>query len=63
MIGAFPMARRRELFGELQPLVVDFAEHPWSWAAELGKAYDIEGPALELGSVVVDGSLVAGSRG
>jgi ATP-dependent DNA ligase len=38
VIGAFPMARRRELFGELQPLVVDFAEHPWSWAAELGKA-------------------------
>jgi ATP-dependent DNA ligase len=38
VIGAFPMARRRELFSELQPLVVDFAEHPWNWAAELGKA-------------------------
>lgn len=35
VIGAFPMARRRELFAELQPLVVDFADHPWSWAAEL----------------------------
>ena len=34
VIGAFPMARRRELFQELQPLVADFAEHPWSWAAE-----------------------------
>jgi ATP-dependent DNA ligase len=34
VIGAFPMARRRELFAELQPLVVDVAEHPWSWAAE-----------------------------
>ena len=34
VIGAFPMARRRELFAELQPLVVDIAEHPWSWAAE-----------------------------
>jgi ATP-dependent DNA ligase len=37
VIGAFPMARRRELFAELQPLVVDTAEHPWSWAAELGR--------------------------
>jgi ATP-dependent DNA ligase len=34
VIGAFPMARRRELFAELQPLVIDFAEHPWSWAAD-----------------------------
>ena len=38
VIGAFPMARRRELFAELQPLVVDVAEHPWSWAAEMGHA-------------------------
>jgi hypothetical protein len=38
VIGAFAMARRRELFAELQPLVVDVAEHPWSWAAELGRA-------------------------
>ena len=38
VIGAFPMARRRELFEELQPLVVDVAEHPWSWAAEYGRA-------------------------
>jgi ATP-dependent DNA ligase len=35
VIGAFPMARRRELFAELQPLVVDVAEHPWSWAGEM----------------------------
>jgi ATP-dependent DNA ligase len=33
VIGAFPMARRRELFAELQPLIVGIAEHPWSWAA------------------------------
>jgi ATP-dependent DNA ligase len=33
VIGAFPMARRRELFAELQPLVVDAADHPWNWAA------------------------------
>jgi ATP-dependent DNA ligase len=28
-VGAFPMARRRELFTELQPLVCDLADHPW----------------------------------
>ena len=33
VIGAFPMARRKELFAELQPLVTDFAHHPWNWAA------------------------------
>jgi ATP-dependent DNA ligase len=33
VIGAFPMKRRRELFEELQPLVCDIREHPWSWAA------------------------------
>jgi ATP-dependent DNA ligase len=38
VIGAFPMARRRELFAELQPLVADVAEHPWSWAAAPGQA-------------------------
>jgi ATP-dependent DNA ligase len=33
VIGAFPMARRRELFAELQPLVTSFDDHPWQWAA------------------------------
>ncbi|SDO93431.1 ATP-dependent DNA ligase [Nakamurella panacisegetis] len=33
VIGAFPMARRKELFTELQPLVTDFEGHPWNWAA------------------------------
>jgi ATP-dependent DNA ligase len=33
VIGAFPMARRRELFTELQPLVTTFEGHPWDWAA------------------------------
>lgn len=32
VIGAFPMARRRELFTELQSLVTTFDEHPWNWA-------------------------------
>lgn len=34
VIGAFPMARRRELFEELQPLVTDFESHPWAWARQ-----------------------------
>jgi ATP-dependent DNA ligase len=38
VIGAFPLARRRELFSELQPLVVDVADHPWSWAAKMERA-------------------------
>jgi ATP-dependent DNA ligase len=33
VVGAFTMARRRELFAELQPLVTDFEGHPWNWAA------------------------------
>jgi ATP-dependent DNA ligase len=32
VIGAFPMQRRRELFAELQPLVIGISEHPWKWA-------------------------------
>ncbi|WP_115789143.1 ATP-dependent DNA ligase [Arthrobacter silvisoli] len=32
VIGAFPMARRKELFDELQPLVTTFDGHPWAWA-------------------------------
>ena len=31
VVGAFPMARRRELFTELQPLVTTFDGHPWAW--------------------------------
>ncbi len=34
VIGAFPMAERRRLFGELQPLVTEFDNHPWNWAAQ-----------------------------
>jgi ATP-dependent DNA ligase len=33
VIGAFPMAERRRLFAELQPLVTSFEGHPWDWAA------------------------------
>jgi ATP-dependent DNA ligase len=37
VIGAFPLARRRELFAELQPLVIGVADHPWSWAADMAR--------------------------
>ncbi|MEW1952336.1 ATP-dependent DNA ligase [Terrabacter sp. NPDC080008] len=33
VIGALPMARRRQLFEELQPLVAEWDEHPWNWGA------------------------------
>ena len=33
VIGAFPMAVRRQLYNELQPLVAEFDGHPWNWAA------------------------------
>ena len=31
VIGAFPMATRKTLFAELQPLVTTFEGHPWNW--------------------------------
>jgi ATP-dependent DNA ligase len=34
VIGAFPAARRKELFTELQPLVTTFDNHPWAWAKQ-----------------------------
>jgi ATP-dependent DNA ligase len=33
VIGAFPMATRRSLLRELEPLVTSFEGHPWDWAA------------------------------
>jgi ATP-dependent DNA ligase len=33
VVGAFPMATRRKLLTELQPLVTTFEGHPWNWAA------------------------------
>jgi len=32
VVGAFPMAQRRKLFEELQPLVTSFEGHPWDWS-------------------------------
>src|SRR5205085_1617077 len=34
VVGAFPMAQRRELLAELQPLVTTFDGHPWDWARQ-----------------------------
>ena len=34
VVGAFPMARRRELLAEMQPLVTTFDDHPWAWAKQ-----------------------------
>lgn len=41
VIGAFPMARRRELFAELQPLVTSFDGHPWAWTNPGDAASDL----------------------
>ena len=35
VIGAFPMAKRRQLLIDLQPLVTTFDDHPWNWAAHM----------------------------
>jgi ATP-dependent DNA ligase len=34
VIGAFPAARRKQLFTELQPLVTTFDDHPWASARQ-----------------------------
>jgi len=34
VVGALPMAMRRELRAELDPLVTTFDGHPWNWARE-----------------------------
>jgi len=34
VVGAFPMAMRRQLFAEVQPLVTTFDGHPWNWGGE-----------------------------
>jgi ATP-dependent DNA ligase len=35
VVGAFPMATRKKLLVELQPLVTTFDGHPWDWAAHM----------------------------
>jgi ATP-dependent DNA ligase len=43
VIGAFPMAVRRELRAELEPLVTTFDGHPWNWAAHVAPGPGGEG--------------------
>jgi len=43
VIGAFPAARRRELFTELQPMVTTFDGHPWNWAEDLSQQFTASG--------------------
>ncbi len=38
VIGAFPMAVRKELVKELEPLVTTFEGHPWNWAGAVQDA-------------------------
>ncbi len=33
VVGALPMARRKEIFTELQPLIAQWDDHPWNWGA------------------------------
>ncbi len=33
VVGALPMAKRKELFTEVQPLIADWEDHPWNWGA------------------------------
>ncbi|MEA2509730.1 MAG: hypothetical protein QOG21_1812 [Actinomycetota bacterium] len=50
VIGAFPMGQRRALFEELQPLVTDFSDHPWNWAAQEASTVDMHTPRRNEGS-------------
>jgi ATP-dependent DNA ligase len=34
VVGAFPLATRRSLLKELQPMVTTFDDHPWNWAKQ-----------------------------
>jgi len=38
VVGAFPMAQRRQLLVELQPLVTSLEGHPWDWARQVDEA-------------------------
>jgi ATP-dependent DNA ligase len=45
VVGAFPMAQRRHLFTEVQPLVTSFEGHPWNWGGE--PAPGLGGPPVQ----------------
>ncbi len=48
VVGAFPMAQRRQLFTEVQPLVTSFEGHPWNWGGSL--APGAGGPPVQAGT-------------
>jgi len=50
VVGAFPMAKRRELFAEVQPLVTGFEGHPWNWAGASEQAERARHPREAEGS-------------
>jgi ATP-dependent DNA ligase len=50
VIGAFPMAMRKELFTEVQPLVTTFEGHPWNWGGEQAEEYRARHPRSAEGS-------------
>ena len=50
VIGAFPMAMRRQLFTEVQPLVTTFDGHPWNWGGEQAEEYRARHPRSAEGS-------------
>jgi ATP-dependent DNA ligase len=50
VVGAFPMAMRRKLFAEVQPLVTSFEGHPWNWGGEQAEEYRARHPRSAEGS-------------
>lgn len=44
VIGAFPLAQRRQLLAELQPLVTPVEDHPWNWGAPSNRGGGGDGP-------------------
>jgi ATP-dependent DNA ligase len=50
VVGAFPMARRKELFAEVQSLVTSFDGHPWNWGGEQERQPGVRNPREAEGS-------------
>jgi ATP-dependent DNA ligase len=50
VVGAFSMAKRRQLFAEVQPLVTSFEGHPWNWGGELPREEGVRHPREAEGS-------------
>jgi ATP-dependent DNA ligase len=50
VIGAFPMATRRALYNEMQPLVTTFEGHPWNWGSEEQAEWAARNPRAGEGS-------------